>query len=135
MTTSMTPEPPRTLVGNPARERRERTIGGLFLAAALVSVAITIFIVLTVLGQAVSTAGNPLNASLGSIYARVAGTNVDLSSVTNVIPRPPRNENSVTAAFSTSYFMISRRPAACSMGGVLGIDSSLAMVRHWRPQT
>jgi phosphate transport system permease protein len=47
------PGAPRTLVGSPARRARETWIGRAFFAAALVSVVITVFIVLTVFEQAV----------------------------------------------------------------------------------
>jgi phosphate transport system permease protein len=54
MTTATPPAVSRSLAGNRSRRARERWIGALFLAAALVSVAITAFIILTVLEEAVS---------------------------------------------------------------------------------
>lgn len=53
MATSAAPEVPRTLVGSPGRRRREAMVGRLFFVAALVTVVITGFIVLTVAEQAV----------------------------------------------------------------------------------
>jgi phosphate transport system permease protein len=53
MATPTTSPAPRTLIGSRARRRRETAIGRFFLACALVSVAITAFIVYTVLAQAI----------------------------------------------------------------------------------
>ncbi|OGO57899.1 MAG: phosphate ABC transporter permease subunit PstC [Chloroflexi bacterium RBG_16_72_14] len=53
MATPTTSPAPRTLVGSRARRRRETAIGRFFLACALVSVAITAFIIYTVLAQAI----------------------------------------------------------------------------------
>src|SRR5262245_28559765 len=54
MTAVTPPVAPRELAGNRRRQSREGWIGRLFLAAALVSVAITVVIVLTLIGQAIS---------------------------------------------------------------------------------
>jgi phosphate transport system permease protein len=53
MATDIAPGAPSALIGSRARRAREAWIGRLFFAAALVSVVITAFIVLTVLEQAV----------------------------------------------------------------------------------
>jgi len=53
MATAMAPDGPRTLNGSPARRTREALIGRAFFVAALVSVIITVFIIFTVLEQAV----------------------------------------------------------------------------------
>jgi phosphate transport system permease protein len=53
MATAATPDGLRTLTGSRARRTREAWIGRAFFAAALVSVIITVFIIFTVLEQAV----------------------------------------------------------------------------------
>ena len=53
MATPTTSPAPRTLIGSPGRRRRETAIGRFFLACALVSVAITAFIIYTVLEEAI----------------------------------------------------------------------------------
>jgi phosphate transport system permease protein len=44
---------PRTLAGSPRRRQKEKLVHGVFLAAALTSVAVTIFIVETLIGDAI----------------------------------------------------------------------------------
>src|SRR3954464_7606577 len=57
MTTATPPAVSRSLAGNRSRRARERWIGALFLAAALVSVAITAFIIFTVIEEALAFLG------------------------------------------------------------------------------
>src|SRR3954453_2054908 len=57
MTTATPPAVSRSLAGNRSRQSRERWIGRVLMAAALLSVAITAFIIYTVLEEAISFLG------------------------------------------------------------------------------
>src|SRR6266540_7225466 len=53
MTATTAPPPKSLLLGSPARRRRERMVAAVFLAAGLLSIVISVFIVLTLFGRAI----------------------------------------------------------------------------------